>query len=732
MMVSSKAEPKRPDEERVRERRYEILGVYFLALGVLALLSLLLSSPGTLGEVARDAIWASLGTVGGFLAPFVFLVIGWHLLRWRRGMRLSARIMALSLAAVAFLGTVSFFDASYLDGPTRGGYAGRFLYGTGERWLSRAGAGIVFAALFLTSLILVLDKPLTALIGSWFSSIRGRRAKPPRLIVRPERPPARVGCEPSMSHDGSRIIRQIADGDEPVSSQVIPVGIPPVPQTPPAASPVTKGGKPGDSSRAPQLRLDMPPGRHEVPSLGVLDPVVQRPRKPGKVAAQAKQLEETLANFGVSARVVEIHSGPAVTRYDIQPAPGVKVSRIAGLSDDLALALAARGLRIEAPIPGKAAVGIEVPNSEVTVVSMREVLESPEFQAVKSRLKVALGKDIAGETVVTELPRLPHLLIAGATGSGKSVCINTLLASILFTAGPDEVKLILIDPKRVELAGYNDIPHLLSPVVTEPKKAAAVLKQVVYEMENRYKVFAAAGARDIERYNSSAEPANRKPSIVVIIDELADLMMVAPADVEESICRLAQMARATGIHLVVATQRPSVDVITGLIKANIPSRIAFAVSSQIDSRTILDSTGAEKLLGRGDMLFAPVGALKPFRVQGAYISDREIERLVAFWRSQGRPSFDENIVNAEHEDAEYDDGEDDLFYDALRVVVDAGQASASLLQRKLRIGYSRAGRLIDMMESRGLVGGADGSRAREVLINGRQLEELRNRRASAP
>lgn len=728
-MASAKPETKRADDDRVRERRYEILGVYFMALGVLTLLSLLLQNPGTLGVVARDALQAALGAGGGFLVPFAFVIIGWHLIRWRRGMRLSNRLAALALAAPAFLASLAFFEASPAGMSARGGAVGGFLYATGERLLSRPGTGIVLLAMFLTSLILVLEKPLATLGSSALASLKNAPARPQRAAVNSTGFAAHDETQ-MRPHDGSRIIQQIAGESDPTAARSVFTGIPPVPSEPPQKAAPSKGRPVENAKGDPQLRLSMAPGRYEPPSLSLLDPVVQRPRKPGKVAAQARQLEETLANFGVTARVIEIHSGPAVTRYDVQPAPGVKVSRIAGLADDLALALAARGLRIEAPIPGKAAVGIEVPNSEVNVVSMREVLESQEFQSVNSRLKVALGKDIAGETVVTDLPRLPHLLIAGATGSGKSVCINTLLASILFTSGPDDVKLILIDPKRVELASYSDIPHLLSPVVTEPKKAAAVLKQVVYEMESRYKLFAAAGARDIERYNASAEPQNRKPSIVVVIDELADLMMVAPADVEESICRLAQMARATGIHLVVATQRPSVDVITGLIKANIPSRIAFAVSSQIDSRTILDSTGAEKLLGRGDMLFAPVGALKPFRVQGAYVSDREIERIAAFWKKQGTPSFDENLVNAEHEDAECAEGDDDLFYDALRVVVDAGQASASLLQRKLRIGYSRAGRLIDMMESRGLIGGADGSRAREVLINGRQLEELRNRRAA--
>lgn len=732
-----------PVDERTLEQRYEIVGVYLISVGLLTLISLLLADPGTLLKVAREALWTAFGRVGGFVVPIFLLSAGWQFLRRRRHVALTRRVIALILASVTFCAILSFFERPGLvTDYSQGGALGVLISSNGVRLLSRPGTAVALAALVLTSLILVLDKPLATVIGSIPYLLKGMAGRFARDDQPADTAVANDSPAPSgQGHNPGRIIEQIAHDDLDESEPAQPAILPPVPQAPPPPSPFrqAKGSAADEKTRAEakrgetpapqsQLRLKMSVGRYELPSLGLLDPVVQRPRKPGKVAAQAKQLEETLASFGVSARVIEVHSGPAVTRYDLQPAPGVKVSRIVNLADDLALALAARGLRIEAPVPGKAAVGIEVPNSEVSMVTMREVLESEEFQRNHRHLSAALGRDIAGETVVADLPRLPHLLIAGATGSGKSVCVNTILASILFTATPDEVRLIMVDPKRVELAVYNNIPHLLSPVVTEPKKAAAVLKQVVMEMETRYKMFAEVGARDLERYNASAPAELRKASIVVIIDELADLMMVSPADVEESICRLAQMARATGIHLVIATQRPSVDVITGLIKANVPSRIAFAVSSQIDSRTILDSAGAEKLLGRGDMLFAPVGSLKPLRVQGAYISDREIERLVAFWKGQGQPAFDDRIVNAEAEETTLDGDSDDLFYDALRIVVDAGQASASLLQRKLRIGYSRAGRLIDMMESRGLIGGADGSRARDVLINGRQLEDLMNRR----
>lgn len=434
---------------------------------------------------------------------------------------------------------------------------------------------------------------------------------------------------------------------------------------------------------------------------------------------QAQALEETLASFGVTAKVIGVQQGPAVTRYELQLARGIKVSRVQNLANDIALSLAATDVRIEAPIPGKSAVGIEVPNREIRAVPLRDVLEAPEFQEMKSPLAFAVGQDIAGQPVVTHLDGLLHLLIAGATGSGKSVCINALLASLLCKAGPDEVRLLLIDPKMVELSGYNGIPHLLVPVITDPRRAASALQWLVREMERRYESFAEAGTRDIVTYNKRRVQLgeDKLPYIVVVIDELADLMLVAPVDVEDAIQRLAQMARAAGIHLVVATQRPSVDVITGVIKANIPSRIAFAVASQTDSRVILDMAGADKLVGKGDMLFFPIGASKPVRVQGCYISEQELGRLLDFVRKQAEPQYDEDVLAAA-EQAGPDPGEDydELFPEAVRLVVEAGHASVSHLQRRLRIGYTRAGRLVDMMEERGFVGPHMGSKARELRI----------------
>jgi S-DNA-T family DNA segregation ATPase FtsK/SpoIIIE len=440
-------------------------------------------------------------------------------------------------------------------------------------------------------------------------------------------------------------------------------------------------------------------------------------------AANAVKLVNTLKSFGVQATVTEVHRGPAVTRYEIQPATGVKVSRIVSLTDDLALALAAKDIRMEAPIPGKSAIGIEVPNTEVAVVTLREVLESSAYQEASGKLTVALGRDISGEPIVADLTKMPHLLVAGATGSGKSVCINGLIMSVLFKAKPHEVKLMMIDPKMVELNVYNGIPHLLAPVVTDPRRASVALKKVVAEMERRYQLFAKTGSRNIEMYNQQLKAREEQgagsailPYIVVIVDELADLMMVAPGEVEDAICRLAQMARAAGIHLIIATQRPSVDVITGVIKANIPSRIAFGVSSMADSRTILDMAGAEKLLGRGDMLYLPMGASKPTRIQGAFVSDREVEEVVRFVKEQQEAMYQEEMMPEEPADEAQMEAEDELYDQAVLIVAEAQTASASLLQRRLRIGYTRAARLIDMMEARGVVGPYEGSKPREVRV----------------
>ena len=479
---------------------------------------------------------------------------------------------------------------------------------------------------------------------------------------------------------------------------------------------------------------------YEYPPVEILSKGEKKSIKGGAKALTdtATKLQKTLYSFGVSAKVENVSVGPAITRYELKPADGVRVSKIAKLSDDIALNLAAETIRIEAPIPGKQAVGIEIPNKEKEAVHLREVIESDEFQNNDSKLSVALGKDVAGNTMIADIAKMPHVLIAGSTGSGKSVCINTIITSILYNSKPSEVKLVMVDPKVVELSVYNGIPHLLIPVVTEPKKAAGALAWAVQEMENRYSVFAQKGVRDLKGYNAAVEKeeGGKLPQIVIIIDELADLMMVAAKDVEDAICRLAQKARAAGMHLVIATQRPSVDVITGIIKANVPSRIAFAVSSQIDSRTILDSAGAEKLLGKGDMLFYPSGSPKPMRVQGAFVSDGEVEKIVDFIKSNGEAVYSEDIIESiennnktdkeVHDEMENDEDEADPFLsEAIDVVVETGQASTSFIQRRFKVGYARAGRIIDQMEERGVISGYQGSKPRQVLMTLEKLNELK-------
>ncbi|MEV5110183.1 DNA translocase FtsK [Bacillus sp. LBA3-1-1.1] len=481
----------------------------------------------------------------------------------------------------------------------------------------------------------------------------------------------------------------------------------------------------GETKTPPMQFSNVENKDYKLPSLDILKfpKNKQVTNENAEIYENARKLERTFQSFGVKAKVTKVHRGPAVTKYEVYPDMGVKVSKIVSLSDDLALALAAKDIRIEAPIPGKSAVGIEVPNSEVSMVTLREVLDSKANNHPEEKLLIGLGRDITGEAVLARLNKMPHLLVAGATGSGKSVCINGIIVSILMRAKPHEVKLMMIDPKMVELNVYNGVPHLLTPVVTDPKKASQALKKVVSEMERRYELFAHSGTRNIEGYNDHIKEHNSQseakqpelPYIVVIVDELADLMMVASSDVEDAIMRLAQMARAAGIHLIIATQRPSVDVITGVIKANIPSRIAFAVSSQTDSRTILDGGGAEKLLGRGDMLFIPIGASKPVRVQGAFLSDDEVERVVEYVVAQQKAQYQEDMIPQDVPETKQE-VEDELYDEAIQLVVEMQTASVSMLQRRFRVGYTRAARLIDAMEMNGVVGPYEGSKPREVLI----------------
>ncbi|WP_408954478.1 DNA translocase FtsK 4TM domain-containing protein [Natroniella sp. ANB-PHB2] len=476
-----------------------------------------------------------------------------------------------------------------------------------------------------------------------------------------------------------------------------------------------------DNATIKQEKLDFE--EYQLPDLSLLN--LEEEEVDGFVD-KTEILKETLDNFGVRAEITDVNYGPTITRYEIHPAPGTKVSKILNLADDIALSLAATDIRIEAPIPGKSAIGIEIPNQEQSLVTLGAILEKEEFQAAESKLTIGLGKDIDGNPAVADLAKMPHMLVAGATGSGKSVFINSIISSILYKANPDQVKFLLIDPKMVELTIYKKIPHLVAPVVTDPKKASSALRWVVQEMENRYELFAGSGARGIDSYNKQLEADDKDPLpyVVVIIDELADLMMVSAAEVEDAICRLAQKARAAGIHLVLATQRPSVDVITGVIKANIPTRVSFALSSQVDSRTILDTGGAEKLLGKGDMLFAPVDANQPRRLQGAFISDDELNQVVDFIKQQEKPEYAGKIAKLKNQDVEIklEDDKDELYEKAVRLVVN-NRASISMLQRKLRIGYNRAARMIDTMEEEKIVGPHRGSKAREVLISKEEMEK---------
>lgn len=529
--------------------------------------------------------------------------------------------------------------------------------------------------------------------------------------------------------------------EEPMAEEEMAVEeVQPVAEEMPTDVPAAEPAKPEAQKETAQQPAAAPAEPAEKPY--VFPPISLLGRDPGNAGGSGileqqkngRKLEMTLKSFGVEARVINVSAGPTVTRYEVSPSQGVKVSKIVNLADDIALNLAASGIRIEAPIPGKAAVGIEVPNKETKSVYLRTVLESDAFRKHPSKLAFALGEDITGNPIVTDIAKMPHLLIAGATGSGKSVCINTLITSILYKADPKEVKLLLVDPKVVELSVYNGIPHLLIPVVTDPKKASAALNWAVREMLERYNDFAACGVRDIKGFNAmkeeKGEPEAKMPQIVIIIDELADLMMAAPGEVEDSICRLAQMARAAGMHLIIATQRPSVDVITGVIKANIPSRLAFAVSSGIDSRTILDMVGAEKLLGKGDMLFYPSGQAKPSRIQGAFVTDKEVEQIVDFLRKSSRPGYTQEMVDQITAVAKTASGPseetDEFFEQAVDLILEKEKASVSMLQRQFRIGYNRAARLMDELERRGLVGPEEGSKPRKVLITRAQWEEMQS------
>jgi S-DNA-T family DNA segregation ATPase FtsK/SpoIIIE len=705
----------------------DIAAVALLVIAIFTIITLFF--PG--GELGRS--WSSGVTSffgwGSMVVAIAVGILGALMLRQSFEARARLRwqqVVGVSVLLVVLLGTLhTILVAGMPQGGQQaaeaGGGGGRVGYAIGQTLISAigiAGGLIVLAGVGLAAAIFSLGVTVHDIKRN-ILAVRQRAIDFYHLHLRPL-PPAGV--------------------EMPLPLSVAPTAGPP--QDHPASVHRASTGQP---HREPPVQPAVRPAPAKrvwrLPELELLEATIEQELSQSDIRRRVKLIEDTLASFNVAARVVEVNQGPAVTQFGVQPAPGITVNRIVARANDLALSLAAAPIRIEAPVPGKSVVGIEVPNAITALVGLRGVIETPPFQRVrvKSRLAIALGQDVSGNPVCADLAKMPHLLIAGATGSGKTVCLNSIIACFLFNATPDEVKLLMVDPKMVELVGFNGIPHLIAPVVTDVSKVVNVLKWSTREMERRYKLFAATGARNIDGYNRL--PASRRegeplPFIVVIIDELADVMMMAPEETERLICRLAQMARATGIHLLIATQRPSVDVITGLIKANFPARISFAVTSQIDSRVVLDMVGAEKLLGRGDMLYMAPDSSKTVRLQGTWVSDQELEQLVGYWKEQSagqEPAAAEidaggdvlparatntpaNQGLAPWTDESEGEDADELLPQAVDAVRDAGRASASLLQRKLRIGYSRAARLIDLMEEQGIIGGpAEGGRAREVL-----------------
>ncbi len=668
------------------KRKNEILGIIFIVLGLISLLHLFWFDTGRFGETMFRLIDLFLGQ-GVFLFPFLLFYLGYQLIR-KKKIQIGLPQLGITIVFLVFL---AFFHAGLPVGEEiYEGLSGRGggLFGGSLIWLVRQffTEPFTYLVLVVIGLIGLLFWSGMELADLWAKLVGlfsfRKKEKAPRKKKR---------AVPKTRRAEANVQTKIEEE----------------PEEPPVITP-----KPGTGYRLPPLHL-------------LRDHSSSTQKKPDD---QSQLLEKTLGDFGIEAQVVKVTHGPRISRYELQPAPGVKVSRIVNLADDLALALAAPDVRIEAPIPGKAALGIEVPHNAQEIVGLREILASSAYADNQAILSIVLGKDISGQPVVKDLSKMPHLLIAGATGTGKSVALNTLILSLLYRATPEEIRLVLIDPKQVELTNFKALPHLLVPVVNQVNKAAGVLQQMVQEMQNRYELFAELGVRGISEYNEiqqMEDPEKVLPLIVIIIDELADLMMAAPKDVEDSICRLAQMARAAGIHLIIATQRPSVDIITGLIKVNIPTRISFYVSSQTDSRTILDMGGAEKLMGDGDMLYSPVGAIKPVRIQGPFVSTAEVKKVVKFIKDQQDPNYELSLEEIGTGETSFtNEKRDSLYSEAVQLVVESQQASISILQRRMNIGYTRAARMIDTMEQDGIIGAFAGSKPRKVLLSKEELPEF--------
>ncbi len=751
----------------------EIIGLTVIALGVFTLLAIFTNSTGIVGEAVKPVLFGVFG-IFGYILPFLSIILGAMFVVSRKKYIHVLKVVVTCIGSISILPLLHIIltinepaDAfrDYVISAYTVNHAGN-IYGGGGfsalvaypflKYLGVLGAILILATIIFACAIIVTKLSLKKMLTDGADKMKTVIDKQKDFIQtkREEKELAKENLKP-LGHDGLYVDTIENKGMKMYTVDDLlhddkKTGVAPKLKN----SEITvnhfedqlcennridipaRGGKPKPQETDPEKIVVKPTSAYIKPPIQLLSlpKALKSTMDKDDIRGKAKLLEDTFKSFGIAVKVTNVSKGPAITRYELQPAPGVKVSKIVNLSDDIALNLAAPGVRIEAPIPGKAAVGIEVPNSTVSMVTLRQVIETSEFRMNDSSVAFALGKDIAGSNIIADISKMPHLLIAGATGSGKSVCINDILISLLYRSTPKELRLIMIDPKVVELSVYNGIPHLLTPVVTDPKKAAGALNWAINEMTSRYKKFAAIGVRDISGYNSSLVDDDQQDDklyhLVVIVDELADLMMVAPSDVEDAICRIAQMGRAAGIHLVIATQRPSVDVITGVIKANIPSRIAFAVASQIDSRTILDMGGAEKLLGKGDMLYYPTGYPKPIRVQGAFVTDKEVEAVISFIKKQSEPEYDEHVTKQIETSTETkaqiqrDNDIDELLPNAVRIVMDTGQASISLIQRRLRVGYARAARLIDEMEQQGIVSGFEGSKARNVLIGEARYDEL--------
>jgi len=706
-------------------KKNEIWAIVFLVIAVLIFISLIsfdindiwfhTSTPNT---HARNFA----GVIGAYLGWALYTLIGLSsycipviVLFWAIGRFVGAKTQKFYIKLVGTLVLImaasALLSMFFYDDPTarfqKGGMVGLALSDVLTKYFGRGGSIIIGLALLLLSLLLATEFllfPIVMMFAGWVKNLFSSGKESVTNLRRKEKAAENVMIKIPPRPEVKPIIKEEAR----IRIQK---------QTPP-------------SPLKPAIKKAAPVGDYKLPSLDLLQspPPISERKIEENLQINSRILEETLADFDVEVKVSQVNQGPVITRYELEPAPGVKVNRITALADDIALAMKAQSVRIVAPIPGKAAVGVEVPNSSTTLVYLKEILESPDFQDADSKLTMALGKDIAGTPIITDLGDMPHLLIAGATGSGKTVCVNSIITSMLFQATPDEVKFLMVDPKMVELAIFNDIPHLLCPVVTDHKKVSSALDWVVSEMESRYKLFAKMGARNINLYNQkvgnlkeprkeSEEESTRLPYIVVIIDELADLMAIAQREIENAIQRLAQLSRAVGIHIILATQRPSVDVITGVIKANFPARISFKVASKVDSRTVLDMNGADKLLGKGDMLFSEPGAAKPTRAQASLVTDAEIERVVKFIKAERPPQYDEVILSEQAKNMtmkKFD--KDEIYGEAVRVILETKQASVSILQRRLGLGYTRAARIIDMMEQEGIVGPYQGSKPRDILV----------------